>query len=215
MPPTEPSPFPEPRSSRLAWGIKIAVALLFAAFALRESWLPLLGRLLIDAEPPVKSDLIVVLAGDWTGGRIVHAAGLARQGFATHVLVSGPRHHYGLFEHELAISFAVKQGFPPDMFIPFPLVGAHNTEDEARRILPEARRRGVRSLLVVTSDYHTRRARRIYRSLVGRSDTGGLELHVSAAPDTVFRAGSWWRHREARKIFLLEFTKLVTSYFGI
>ena len=195
--------------ARRRW-IWLTGAVLLALVLSRNVWLGALGGLLVNAEPPQKSDLIVVLAGDQFGRRIVFGAELVRQGYASQVLVSGPPNLYGFHEHELAIPFAVKRGYPEGIFIGFPVEGANNTEEEARRILPELRRRGVKRALVVTSDYHTRRASRVYRRQ-GRD----IEVHVVAAPDAVFRADRWWMSREGRKVFFLEFVKLVTSVFGI
>ena len=168
-----------------------------------------MGRFLIRAEPPAKADLIVVLAGDWRGRRILYASELVRQGYASRALVSGPAHHYGINESELAIAFAVKHGYPASALIPYPL-NSNSTQEEAEVIVPELRRRGVKRVLVVTSDYHTRRSGRIYRAVAP-----DLEVHVAAAPDAVFRAGNWWRYREGQKIVFYEWVKLVTSLVGI
>jgi len=173
-----------------------------------------MGRFLIRAEPPAKADLIVVLAGDWRGRRILYASELVRQGYAPHALVSGPAHHYGINESELAIAFAVKRGYPASALIPLPLRNCNSTQDEAELIVPELKRRGVRRVLVVTSDYHTRRSGRIYRA-VSQSVAPELEVRVAAAPDAVFRADNWWRYREARKTVFLEWVKLLTSLVGI
>ena len=195
--------------NRRRWLWLVALVLV-AAVVFHQAWLAALGRFLIDAEPPQKADLIVVLAGDWNGYRILYGGELVRQGYAPKALVSGPRHHYGLYEYELAITFAVRHGYPADSFIPLPIADANSTREEAERILPEIRRRGARRVLVVTSDYHTRRSSRIYHRLAP-----DLDLRVVAAPDAVFRADRWWNNREASKVFLLEFTKLVSSVFGI
>ncbi len=188
----------------------VAAPFLALAIAFPSWWLTALGRFLIVGEPPKNADVIVVLAGDWRGRRILHAAELIKQGYASRALVSGPRHHYGLYEHELAIAFAVKHGYPADWFIGVPMNTADSTEDEAAQMVPELRRRGARRVLVVTSDYHTRRAGRIYRR-----KAPDLDIRLVAAADAVFHAESWWKTREARKSFFLEMVKVVTSPLGI
>jgi uncharacterized SAM-binding protein YcdF (DUF218 family) len=196
------------RRRRLRWLAAIAVAILIGAVASPFS-LAALGRLLVDAGPPHKADLIVVLAGDWYGNRILKAGELVQQGYAPIALVSSPVHHYGVAEGELAIQYAAKHGFSPDLFDAVPIQG-NSTEEEALELLAAARRRGARTLLVVTSDFHTRRARRFYPP-----GAGGFEIHMTAAPYPHFRADSWWKERESRKVWLLEFTKLVTSLVGM
>ena len=165
---------------------------------------------MVDDEPPVKAELIVVLAGDWLGGRVLKAGELVRQGYAPKALLSSPVHHYGVPEGELAMRFAERHGFEAALFEPFAIKG-NSTEEEAVELLGEARRRGLHRILIVTSDFHTRRARRIYRSM----NNSGIEVHFASAPYARFSADSWWKTREGRKTWLLEFTKLVTGIVGM
>jgi uncharacterized SAM-binding protein YcdF (DUF218 family) len=132
-----------------------------------------------------------------------------KQGYVPHVLVSGPHLIYGLYECDLAIPFAVKRGYPERWFIRAPNE-ALSTRDEAAAILPDLRRRGAHRIPLVTSDYHTARAARIYRA--GAHD---LDVRVVAAPDQYFSANGWWRNREGRKIFLLEWLKTVANGLGM
>jgi hypothetical protein len=89
-----------------------------------------------------------------------------------------------------------------------------NTRDEARALLEDMRRRSVRTFLLVTSNYHTARSRRIFLA-AERAMGGGPEMRVVAAPDEFFKADSWWQNREGRKIFLMEWLKTITGPLGI
>ena len=40
-------------------------------------------------------------------------------------------------------------------------------------------------------------------------------MRVIAAPDENFHWDSWWRSREAQKIFYMEWSKTIASVFGI
>jgi hypothetical protein len=42
-----------------------------------------------------------------------------------------------------------------------------------------------------------------------------LEFHVVAAPDRYFSSDGWWKNREGRKTFLVEWEKTVATWFGI
>ena len=81
-------------------------------------------------------------------------------------------------------------------------------------MLDALKQRNIHSFLLVTSSYHTARARRIYLK-VEHERGGGPELRVVAAGDQFFKARGWWHNREGRKTVLLEWTKTVTSAFGI
>ena len=169
----------------------------------------MLGRLLVRDEGPARADIAVVLAGDYYGNRVVRAAQLVQQGYVPSVLVSGPDMLYGHYECDLEIPFAVQRGYPESWFIRAPNE-ALSTREEAAAILPDLRRRGVHRFLLVTSDYHTARAARIYRAAAP-----DLDLRVVAAPDEYFRVDGWWHNREARKIFLVEWLKTAANAMGM
>lgn len=179
------------------------------AVATHAWWLGALGRLLVRDDGPARADMAVVLAGDFYGNRILRAAELVKQGYVPKVLVSGPYGLYGNYECDLEIKFAVQRGYPENWFVRAPNE-ALSTRQEAAAILPDLRRLGVHRFLLVTSDYHTARAARIYRAAVS-----GLEMRVVAAPDCYFRPGGWWRNREGQKVFLLEWMKTVANLLGM
>jgi uncharacterized SAM-binding protein YcdF (DUF218 family) len=190
----------------------VAAALLLLAVLTHSWWLSGLGYALIHDEGPAKADIAVVLAGDWYGHRMVKAGELVRAGYVPAVLVSGPP-AYGEHESDLAIAFAVSKGFPAEWFLGFPNETL-STRAEAAAILGELRRRKVSSFLLVTSDYHTARARRIYRA-AERAAGGGPRMRTVAAPDEFFRADSWWRNRQGQKTTFMEWAKTVATVFGL
>jgi uncharacterized SAM-binding protein YcdF (DUF218 family) len=192
---------------RFRWLIPaILVTALVLAWPLWFRWL---GSYLVSAGSPCHGDLIVVLGGDYRGNRILKAGELIRQGYAPRALVSGPGGFYGLYESDMAIPFAVRHGYPAEWFTGFPHEG-QSTREEAAAILPELRRRGVRRFVLVTSDYHTRRAGRMFRSQDPKAD-----FCVVAARDADFRQNNWWHNREGQKQFALEWLKTVATWVGL
>jgi uncharacterized SAM-binding protein YcdF (DUF218 family) len=153
--------------------------------------------------------MIVVLAGDFSGNRILTAGDLVRRGLAPQALVSGPSGAYGLHESDLAIQFAVQHGYPAAYFIALPN-NSRSTKSEADDVLAALGKRHARRVDIVTSNYHTRRAGNIYRA---KAPT--LEIHMIAAPDVYFTPDGWWKDRDARKTFLLEWMKTVASWLGM
>lgn len=172
-------------------------------------WLPWFGHALVRDDGPAKAEIAVVLGGD-EGRRIAKAAELVSVGYVPAVLVSGPR-YYDIHECDVAIDFAVRRGYPTGWFIPFPNE-THSTREEAGAILAELGRRGIHSFLLVTSDYHTARAGRLFRAAIAKR--GGPEMRVVAAPDEYFREDSWWRDREAQKVVFFEWAKTVATALG-
>jgi uncharacterized SAM-binding protein YcdF (DUF218 family) len=190
-------------------GLLLLVVLPLIALVLRGQILGALGAYLVHADSPQKSDAALVLAGDGWGARMLTAAQLARDGYVPKVLVSGPDGAYDIHECDLAIPFAVKRGYPESYFVHMEN-SARSTLGEAQALLPEIRRMGVKRIIIVTSNFHTRRAGKIYRKLAP-----DLTITVLAAPDRDFTADGWWHKREGQKIFLMEWEKTVGNWIGL
>jgi uncharacterized SAM-binding protein YcdF (DUF218 family) len=201
---------------RRRFGFQFALVLLLlgaAVFLWRDVWLAALGGALVHDDGAGKAGIAVVLAGDQWGNRLIKGAELARQGYVPLVLVSGPPGFYGVNEADAAIHFAIVKGYPAEWFIALRHPGL-STREEAEYVLDALQQRHIDSFLLVTSDYHTARARRIFLAAERRRG-GGPELRVVASADRYFSAANWWRNREGRKTAFLEWTKTLTSVFGI
>jgi uncharacterized SAM-binding protein YcdF (DUF218 family) len=195
------------RALRIA-GLALAGCVLLAAIF--HSWvLTALGSYLEKDSPPEKADLAYVLAGDGYGRRIYKAGDLVRESYAPVALIGGPSGYYGVYECDVAIPFAVKAGYPESYFVRFPF-DAHSTREESDVAVAEFRKRGAKRVLLVTSNYHTRRTGRIFRAAA--PDIGFI---VVGAPDEHFTTNGWWHDREAQKTFLIEWLKTVAGWFKI
>ncbi|MBI4908118.1 MAG: YdcF family protein [Acidobacteria bacterium] len=192
----------------------LLLALLLGVFAIAyPSWLPYVGTYLVRAEQPSKADAAIVLAGDSFGFRILRAAELVRDGFVPTVFVSGPAPFYDRNEADLAIAMAVAKGHPPSVFQPVRM-RADSTREEGAILLRHLRERNIRRFLIVTSDFHTRRTNRIYRSLAA-TIYPEADFHVVQAPSEYFTSATWWTNRPSRKIVLMEWMKTVAGCLGI
>lgn len=197
---------------RKSWLMRVAAVLLClvgAAWIFSGPILRGLGFLLVNDGPPVNADMIVVLAGDVAGDRVLKGAELAREGFAPVVIVSNGGRLYGHSESELAVEFAVQHGYSPDLFITARWVTT-STVDEAHSIIRALRRRGAHRIVVVSTLWHTARAGRIFRRLAP-----DLEFHMVGAEDPTWHNGAWWTDREGRKNFFLETVKTFADFWRI
>ena len=202
--------------ARRAFLLKSLLALLLlgtVVYLSRDLWLAAFGRALVHDDGAANADIAVVLAGDYWGHRLTKAAELVRQGYVPRVLVSGPPGFYGVNEADAAIQFAIGKGYPAEWFIPLRHT-ALSTREEAVVVLDALKQRNIHSFLLVTSDYHTARARRIYLNAERRRG-GGPDMRVVASGDQFFTAGDWWRNREGQKTVFMEWTKTLSSAFGI
>jgi uncharacterized SAM-binding protein YcdF (DUF218 family) len=166
-----------------------------------------LGGYLVEDDPPEKADAVVALAGDDDGYRVLKAGQLVREGWAPYALISGTP--FLLSNHaEMTIDYAVAKGYPRSYFRPFER-NAVATRDETADIADELKRLGIHKILLVSSNYHTRRA-----GLLMRKAAPFLEVRVVAAPDKYFTPGSWWKTRAGQRTFALEWAKTISARLG-
>lgn len=196
------------RRGRYVLGFAVTAAV--AIYLLHPQLLRLAGAALVRSEPPQRADAIVVLAGDHRGYRVLQACELVKSGNAPVVLISGPAEWYGINEAELAIQYAARHGCPRNLLSPV-FMKAMSTTEEVEALRPVLASRGVRKVLVVTSNYHTARAYRALRRILGDS----LEIRMAAAPDPYYSPDAWWHTREGQKTFFFEFSKTVAEWVGL
>jgi uncharacterized SAM-binding protein YcdF (DUF218 family) len=173
-------------------------------------WLVWPGRFLVKAGAPVRADAALVLGGDYSGRRVLKAAQLARDGFVPVVLLSGADEFYGVVEGGLMREFAIRSGFPAPAFEVLEYTSV-STRQEAELVLPELQKRGIRSILLVTSDFHTRRAGAMFR----RHLEPAIRVHVVAAEDEWYRPHRWWENSESRERFVYEWIKTLATWAGL
>lgn len=151
-------------------------------------------------EPPGPSDAIVVLGEDnYNGDRAARAAQLFKDGWAPRVVASGRYLRPYASIAELEQRDLVDRGVPTNAIV---LLAhrAESTREEAYAISQLIRSRRWKRILLVTSNYHTRRA----QFICSRAFPAGTTLQVIAAPDSEYDPDGWWRTRKGIKIFFHE-----------
>lgn len=206
---------PASRSALPRWRVPIAVAFLaLLLFALRVPILVGVARVVEVHEPPLRSDLIFLLGGDARmAGRAQHAASLYHRGFAPRVVVARsedpPAALLGLYPNDADVNVGIlrEAGVPDSAILMITAPGgATSTVDEGRLLRWYFRRHPAERVLLVTTEYHTRRARwAIRRGLDGLP----VEIRVSGARDPRFYAGNWWRSEEGLLAYFAEYVKWV------
>jgi len=142
-----------------------------------------------------KADALIVLSDDnFYADRATRAAELFREGKAPIVVASGRRLRpmagiAELMEHDL-----VERGVPKDKIVRLAHDG-DSTREEAEALTKLAAQRKWHSVIVVTSNYHTRRARYIFRKVFPQ----GIEVRVASARSGDFDPQHWWEKRESIK----------------
>jgi vancomycin permeability regulator SanA len=183
------------------------LCLLFLVYLARHPLLRMAGSFWIVDEGPVASDVIVVLGDDnYDGDRATRAAELLKAGWAPRIVASGRGLRSYASIAELEEHDLTDRGVPISAIVRF----AHRAEDtreEAAAISQLASSHGWKRIILVTSNFHARRARYIYQ----RSLAPGTVLRVVAARDRDFDPDNWWTTREGIKIFAHELVGMVVA----
>lgn len=191
---------------------RLLLLLFFAAFVallffVRHPLMRFAGEFWVLNDPAMQSDALIVLGDDnYDGDRAAHAAELYRMGMAPVVVASGRllRPYAGvaeMMERDLE-----SHGVPASSIIKSPHRG-ENTREEAEALAGLIRMRGWRRVLVVTSNYHARRALFIF----GRVLPEGISVRVRGARDSEFDPSRWWETRQGQKLFFNELVSYVVA----
>ncbi len=169
-------------------------------YSARHPLLRFAGEFWVVDEPAAQSDALIVLGDDnYAGDRAFHAAELYREGLAPVVVASGRMLRQNASLADLMGHDLESFGVPPKSIVKLSH-RAQNTREEAVEVARLIQARGWKRVLVVTSNYHARRARFIFERVL----PPGVSLRVSAARDSEFDPTSWWETRQGQKLFMSE-----------
>jgi len=178
------------------------------------SWIA--ARLLIVGSPIANADAIVVLSGSSTFIERTHlAAQLYSAGASRRILLTNDNQQGSWlsseqrnpFYHERARWELERLGIPSANIetIMEPVSGTH---DEALVVRRYAQTNNIKSVLVVTSAYHSRRALRTFRQVFANSGTSVALLAVQPGWQTP-APSKWWFSWRGWSTVPVEYVKLI------
>ena|ERR1700688_719596 len=185
------------RGLRFKWLVALILAgSLTAALAVRAG-----SFLVVDAPQP--SDVILVLAGE-TFHRPERALQLLEQGFGGRILLDVPVQTkiYEYTQIQLAENYI--RDLPQKAAMSVCPIQGLSTRDEAKDVQTCLAHGDNTRVLIVTSDFHTRRALSIFRRVVP-----GYPYAVAASRDDQQFGVRWWTHRQWAKTFIDEWLRLI------
>jgi uncharacterized SAM-binding protein YcdF (DUF218 family) len=194
---------------RVYLGAAMTAALALVMVLSRAWWLPWPARWLDVNDAIQPADVIVVLSGN-SLVRAKGAASLYQRHYAPRIIVMGgePSEYYQLltgeraYDAELTGRVLTRLGVPRDALV---LVnGMKSTQDEATAVKGYVRDHPIRTLILVTSHLHSRRARWTVRRALEGTTVRVLVVDVEQ-PDVSAR--DWWQHPDAALGLLNEYLK--------
>jgi DUF218 domain len=124
------------------------------------------------------------------------AADLYKKGMARQIVISAvkasPAEKLDIVPSHIELNRAVllKLGVPPDAIVSFG-TDVSNTYEEARALAEWANRNGIKSIIVPTEIFSSRRVRWILVKELSGLDVG---IQVQALPPLEYDLDNWWQH---------------------
>lgn len=174
----------------------LLVALFLAAVFLAE------GRFLV-VDATEHADVILVLAGD-TQVRPQRGVELLQQGYAPKLILDVPAQER-VFQWPLGeLAQRWIETLPTGKEMSLCSISGLSTKAESHEAEQCIERAGAHNVLLVTSDFHTRRALSTFRH-----EAPGLRFSIAAAHNPTQFGGAWWRQREWAKTSFYEWMRLL------
>jgi uncharacterized SAM-binding protein YcdF (DUF218 family) len=188
-------------------GLLFIIVFCAAIYLARRPLMRFVGESWVVEDQLEHADAILVLSDDnFFADRATRASELFRQKLAPVIVASGRRLRPSagiaeLMEHDL-----VERGVPREAVIRFPQ-DADNTREEAIALAALVTEHHWHGVIVATSNYHTRRARYIFRHVFPES----IDVRFASARDGDFDADHWWENRKSFKVFTRELAAMVVA----
>jgi uncharacterized SAM-binding protein YcdF (DUF218 family) len=174
-----------------------------------------LGRYLIVTHPPEKSDLIVCLAGG-NVERGLAAADAYKKGLAPRIFMAMEElpDGYELLKEkginypasvDLLLMILEGVGVPRAAFLTSDRP-VKSTFDEAEAVRELVKKNGYRSLIIITSPTHSRRAWLTYRKVFEKED---VRIQMLPSRYSKFKPEDWWENRRYVRDVIIEYEKLI------
>jgi uncharacterized SAM-binding protein YcdF (DUF218 family) len=205
--------------ARLKW-LFFAMALIYVLVsAYRVPILTSMGQYLVVEQPPVKSDLIVCLAGG-NVERGLAAADVYKRGLGSKIFVAREiipdgydilrRRGVSYPESRDLMVLMLKDLGVPESAILTTDTPSENTFMEAALVAKVVKENNFRSVILITSPTHSRRAWLVFKKAMEKD---GVRILVVPSSYSKFKAEEWWKNRGYAKEVVLEYEKLVYYFF--
>ena len=166
-----------------------------------------LGKFLVESDKLEKADAIAVFSGD-SGARTERAVELLKDGYADYLILSGGKVYDDVTMAELMKKHAIKLGVDESK----KLIDneASTTNENAEFTTNIIEENNFKSVIVVTSDYHTRRSKLAMEKALENTLIDGEEVMVRVTPSKEEKfTTKWWTSGNSVLMVISEYLKLM------
>lgn len=194
------------------------ITIFFLAFSMWFLLAWIAAEELIIEKSLSKADAIVVLSGSAAYvERAGEAAAIFKQGIAPKIFLTNDGLQGGWNEKEQRNPYfaererweLIRQGVPEEAIETLPTV-LDGTNDEANLLARVSAERGLRSLLIVTSAYHSRRALWTFQRAMSRNNVLlDIGIESPATGQQTPHSFAWWLSIRGWRMVALEYIKII------
>jgi uncharacterized SAM-binding protein YcdF (DUF218 family) len=198
---TKPAPPVDVPRKRSQWIKPLVVLLAVCAVIIAALYLLSRAGAFLVIHAPQRSEVMVVLEGGLGSSRFEQALRLRRAGYAPRILVDADvtRDFYGKSEADMLFDFLRRTRLQGIEVCPTVADSTFSEVADVERCMKAA---GATSAIIVTSDFHTRRALSIFRKRLPQH-----QWSVAASSWPGNAAEQYWKHRWWAKSVLDEWEK--------
>lgn len=166
-----------------------------------------LGSFLIVNDELHKADAIVVFSGD-NGQRTEKGVELLKEGLGDYLILSGGIVYDDVTMAKLMKNHAMKLGVPEEkILIDDKASTTHENAEFTKKIIEE---NNFKSIIVVTSEYHSRRSKLAMKKVLENTLVDGEKIEVMVAHSTEEKfTTKWWTSGNSVLIVISEYLKLM------
>lgn len=193
-------------SSKKKWFIALAIIIVLSVllFFTYPIILTSLANNLVYEKTTNKADVIIVLSGG-EDNRIITAVDLYKKGISDKILMCGGGPFLGKYYAEYMGEYARRLGVRRRNLL-YEL-NSLSTYENAKYSYPIIKRQEFKSILIVTSKYHTKRSYNAFKKFYK-----GIDIYIVGSKDDI-NYKKWWQSYESTEKILNEFVKTLIYFF--
>ena len=204
------------RPKKILWVISFLFLVLVFAFIFRRPLLTGYARFFSVQTADKGADAIVCLSGG-TVTRVPETLRLWNHGYAPAVFLTEGKKANKEFSNLEKSNMWFARSVTKQMelnatweTIPSLTGGATSTFDEAEDVLAYAKQKDWKRIIIVTDEFHTRRACYAFEKIF---DGSGIEVETAGASNEVFSDDDWWESDRGISCYVLETIKFPVYLF--
>lgn len=177
----------------------LTLMMIFHPFLLERA-----AEYLIVQDKLEKADAILVFAGDPNGERVAQAVELYKKGYGKFLLMSGgPAIWHQTYADNMRAQAKSLGVADKDILIQD---RSRSTYEDAKFSLPILKAKKVKSVILVTSPYHMRRALRTTRRLYNKEN---IKVIAYPVQNSEFKVKGWWKKHDATQAVVWEYEAFI------